>query len=182
MTRWKLLTLLALLTAALALVGAGCGGGGSDETTAIEETAGSGITESTPEEPEPTETVDTEPPTETSGSGTVDCAEMRSAEQEYAKAIAGASGTDPASIITAYETFEGIVDRMPEEIRGDFQILADGFRAYADLLKSVDFASGETPDAETVAKIQELFTGEQATKAQQALERITAWQLANCAP
>ncbi len=180
MGRWRLLTLLTLIAAALVLVGTGCGGGGSDETTAIEETTGSGTTESTPEETETTETTETE--TETSGSGSVDCAEMTGAQQEYAKAIAGASGSDPESIINAFETFEGIVERMPEEIRGDFRILAEGFKAYAELLESVDFASGETPDAETVAKIQELFTGEQATKAQQASERITAWTLENCAP
>ena len=42
---------------------------------------------------------------------------------------------------------------MPEEIRDPFKTVAAAFSTYADALKDVDLTPGQTPDADTLAKI-----------------------------
>ena len=78
------------------------------------------------------------------------------------------------------EVFDELAEQVPEEIRDDYQVLADNFKEFADALKGVDLASGKTPDAETLAKLQEAATSLDSAEVQQASKNIEAWAQANC--
>ena len=47
-------------------------------------------------------------------------------------------------------------DEAPEDIRDDFQTLADAYAKIADALDGVDLGSGDTPPAEAIAKLAQL--------------------------
>ena len=78
------------------------------------------------------------------------------------------------------EVFDEIADQVPEEIRDDYQVLADNFQELADALKGIDLASGETPSPEALAKLQELSASLDTPEVQQATENIEAWARENC--
>jgi len=92
------------------------------------------------------------------------------------------TGLSIALLLMAAAAFEEFAGKAPEEVRADFQVLAASFSKYAEILKDVDLTSGQQPDAATVAKIQAIFTGEDATRSQEASQRINDWSNANCAP
>ncbi|MFN8224222.1 MAG: hypothetical protein U0R50_13365 [Gaiellales bacterium] len=176
---------LLLVVALFALGTTACGGddSGSDEATPAESTA---TTESVAEETTSDETTADETTDETAlpdESGTSDeCLQLNEAALEVGKAFSSLSGNDPASVKEAAAAFQEFASKAPEAVRGDFETLADTFSAYAELFGDVDLTSGETPDAETLAKIQEFATGDSAKKAQEASERITAWSTEHCGP
>lgn len=181
-----LLALAALVLAVLALVATGCGGddSSSDEAVQTESTATEETTEETTDETASESVEDESTDTETSGGGSVsdECLQLNEAALEVGKAFSTLSGNDPASVEQAAEAFQEFADKAPDAVKDDFGILADTFSGYAELLKDVDLTSGATPDAETLAKIQEFATGDGAKQAQEASARITAWSTENCAP
>ena len=69
---------------------------------------------------------------------------------------------------------------MPEEIRDAFKTFAAAFATYADALKDVDLKPGQTPDAETLAKIAEAAKGFDNPKLTAATAEIQAWVTKNC--
>jgi len=155
MTGWRL---AALLLAALALVAAGCGGDDSDEASDAADTA---VVE--------TATGDAD---ETLGG---ECAEFAGLGAKLQSAFGVGGDVDSAS-----EVFDELADRVPEEIRDDYRVLADNFRQFADALEGVDLTSGETPSPETLAKLQEAAAAMDQPEIQQASDNIEAWVQENC--
>ena len=94
--------------------------------------------------------------------------------------LQGAFGSGSGDIDSVSEVFDELAERVPEEIRDDYQVLADNFKEFAEALEGVDLSSGATPDAETLAKLQEAATSMDQPEVQQASQNIEAWVKANC--
>jgi hypothetical protein len=166
--------LTVLLLAALALAVAGCGGDDSSDasadtdTTVVEETTTEDTTEATTEDS--TETTDDD--LALGGK----CAEFAGLGAKISQAMAGGNaGLEEASAL-----FDELASEVPDEIKADFEVIAENFAQIAEVLRDVDLAAGETPSAEDLAKLQELTTSINSTEVQQASENIEAWAQANC--
>jgi len=179
--RWKSIRIVTVaVVSVLALIAAGCGGGGSkssatpETTTTTETTTEATTTESTP--------TTTETTTETTTSTTPDfvasgkCKELSEKAQ---KAFGQASGAN-ADIEKSAQAFQDFVDEVPSEIRGDVQVFADAISAYADAIKGTGYTPGQAPTADQIAKLQEAAKSFNQEKVQQASANITAWVQKNC--
>jgi ABC-type glycerol-3-phosphate transport system substrate-binding protein len=169
--------LAALLVAALALVAAGCGGSSdeasSDTTTAAVETT---TTEATTTEDMTTTDTATDTTNADLGALTGKCAELAGLGTKLAAAMGG----QDAGVADVSKVFDELADEVPDEIKADWQVLAENFGKIAEALKGVDLTNGGTPDAETLAKLQELSTTLDSQEVQQASAHIEAWVTQNC--
>jgi hypothetical protein len=198
----------ALALAVIALAASGCGGGGT-ETVTVTETVSAGDTtatdttsteetttdeETTTEEETTTDeeavttdegTTTDETGTDTEAAGTTPdlsflssdkCREYVQLISSYASALSGAGGTDTER---AAQALQDVADQAPDEIRDDFQTLADAYSKIADALKGVDLSSG-TPDASAIAKLQKLSQEIDEQKVTQASTNISTWLTKNC--
>jgi hypothetical protein len=162
----------------LALVGAGCGGddeaSGDAETTAIAETTD---TDSTTDDmtTEDDDSDDMTTDDDLSGLASEDCIELATASAGLGQAFAA-----PGSQLEGAEAFEELADQVPEEIRDDWQVLADAYSEYADALGDVDLSAGETPDAGALQELQQALASIDQPAVAEASESIAAWARANC--
>jgi len=170
--------LMVLLLAALALAAAGCGGDDSNEASGDTDTTV--VEETTTTEDDSTETA-TEDDSTATATGDDDvlggkCAEFAGLGARISQAMSGGNaGLEEASAL-----FDELASEVPDEIKADFEVIAENFAQIAEVLKDVDLAAGETPSAEDLAKLQELTTSINSTEVQQASENIEAWAQANC--
>ena len=170
--------LAALLVAALALVVAGCGGssdeGSSDSTTvAAEDTTTDATTTEDMTTTEETTSDDTA--TDASSALTGKCADLAGLGSKLAAAMGG----QDAGVADVSQLFDELADQVPDEIKADWQVLAQNFQKIAAALKGADLSSG-TPDAATLAKLQKLATTLDSKEVQQAAAHIEAWAKKNC--
>ena len=169
--------LAALLVAALALVAAGCGGS-SDEASSDTATVATETTEATT-----TEDMTTTEETTTEGSGGAGAAALTGKCAELAglgSKLAAAMGGQDAGVADVSKLFDELADEVPDEIKADWQVLAENFQKIAEALQGVDLTSGATPDAETLAKLQKLTATLDSQEVQQAAAHIEAWATKNC--
>jgi hypothetical protein len=166
-------TIAAMLVAALALIAAGCGGDDGEASGAADTAVVETDTVDHNGEGETTEG-DT---TEETGSAALggECAEFAGLGAKIQSAFGVGGDVDSAS-----EVFAELADRVPEEIRDDYRVLADNFKEFAEALKGVDLTSGETPSPETLAKLQQAATAMDQPEIQQASENIESWVEENC--
>jgi len=171
-------TLAALLVAALALVAAGCGGSSdeasSDTTTVAVETTTTEAT--TTEDMTTTDTATDTTSNADLGALTGKCAELAGLGTKLAAAMGG----QDAGVADVSKVFDELADEVPDEIKADWQVLAENFGKIAEALKGVDLTNGGTPDAETLAKLQELSATLDSQEVQQASAHIEAWVTQNC--
>ncbi len=197
---------LALL-ATLMLVAAGCGGGKKNAaaTTEVATTTEATTTEATTTEATTTEAASTTETatqeTTTEAASTTETATQETTTTEttttaglsgiasagnckelsdLGRAFAAASGGSAAGADVKKQAalFKEFADKAPKEIRADFQLVADYFSSIAQFAGA--FKSGQTPDPETLAKLQNLQTQFDATKLTQASQNIAAWATKNC--
>jgi hypothetical protein len=169
-----------LLVAAVFVVAvAGCGGGdeaASDtDPTTVTETTTDETTDETSTEETTTEETDTGDLGDFASS---ECLELAQAGQALSTAL-GATGTGD-DLSAQSEAFQEFVDKAPEEIRADVQILADAFATYADALGDVDIKPGETPSQEEALKLAQALGSLDQAEVTAASERVTAWTTENC--
>jgi hypothetical protein len=168
--------LAALLVAALALVAAGCGGGSDEassdtDTVAVETTT----TDTTTEDTATTDDTATDTSSTDVGALTGKCADLAGLGTKLASAMGG----QDAGVEDVSKLFDELADEVPDEIKADWQVLAENFGKIAEALKGVDLTSG-TPDAETLAKLQALSATLDSQEVQQASAHIEAWVSQNC--
>jgi hypothetical protein len=170
-----------LLVAAVFVVAiAGCGG--DDE--AASDTDTTALTETTTDETATDETATEETTTEETDTGDLgdfasgECLELAQAGQALGAAL-GATGTGD-DLSAQSEAFQDFVDKAPEEIRADVQILADAFAKYADALGDIDIEPGETPSQEQALKLAQALGSLDQAEVTAASERVTAWTTENC--
>jgi hypothetical protein len=173
--------LAALLVAALALVAAGCGGSSDEassdtDTVAVETTTMDTTTTTTTEDTATTDDTATDTSSSTDiGALTGKCAELAGLGTKLASAMGG----QDAGVENVSKLFDELADEVPDEIKADWQVLAENFGKIAEALKGVDLTSG-TPDPETLAKLQALSATLDSQKVQQASAHIEAWVTQNC--
>jgi ABC-type glycerol-3-phosphate transport system substrate-binding protein len=161
---------LALLVLSTALVAAGCGGG-SNESAATTETTTAETT--TTESTESTESTDT---TDLSGIlSDKDCLALAGIGATIAQAFSGSTSGD-----TNTEELQQLVDKVPDEIQGDVQTLADAFGQYAAKLKDIGIKVGSTPSAAQLQQLQAAIASLNQQKLTAASQHIQAWAKDNC--
>jgi hypothetical protein len=184
MRRKSVLVLCLALVGVLALVAAGCGGGGkkSAATTTEAVTTEAATTEATTTEATTTEAVTTEAATTeattTSNLSGISgkCKEFADLGQKFSAAFSGsANGGD---VKKQAALFQQLADKAPSDIRADFQLIAKYFSKVAEVAGGLK--AGTTPDAATIAKLQKLQTEVDQTKLTQAGQHISAWAQKNC--
>jgi hypothetical protein len=176
----KFVTLLVIASfATLVFAFAGCGGddnsaSGDTTTTETTETTTTETTETT--ETETTESTDTETTdtTETSGddfASAENCEEFQQIGSNLTEAITGTTDVDEIKA-----TFDELAAAAPDEIKADFQILAEYMGSIAEALQGANLGAGETPDPQALAKLAQL----DSTAAQTASTNISTWVTENC--
>jgi hypothetical protein len=174
--------MLLIPIAVLALVAAGCGGDSSNESAAdsTTTTVAAETTMTTEETTATEETTDSSASASASASGDVElggkCKEFAGISQKLAASLSGQT----ADLQQASKIFDEIADQVPDEIKADYQVIAENFKKIADALKGVDLTSGQAPSPEALAKLQELSQSMDSPKVQQATQHIEAWVKENC--
>jgi hypothetical protein len=171
----------ALLIAVLALVAAGCGGSSSDEASSDTETTVATETTATDDTTAMEDTTATTDDSETStdidlGNLSGECAQFAGISSKLAQSLGG----QDANIEDAAKAFDDIADQVPDEIKDDYQVIAENFSKIAEALKGVDLTSGQTPSPEALAKLQELSKSMDSAEVQQASQHIEAWVQEHC--
>jgi hypothetical protein len=161
----------------LALAGAACGGGdeesaGDTDTVTLETTTDETTTEETDtDETETDETVGDSLASE-------DCQELINASASLSRAFGSAGAESDLEDVSTF--FDEFAEEAPDEIREDFQVLADAYEAYAEAIEGIDLQSGQTPDPEALQQLQEALTSIDQEEVTAASERISAWANDNC--
>ena len=163
---------------ALAVVGAGCGGG-DDEASGDTDTV---VTETTDETTtdEDTTTEETTTGDEAVGDSFASEACQDLTEASAALGAAFSSTGTGADLDESSEAFSRFADEAPEEIREDLQTLAAGYAEYVEAFGDLDLDPGETPSAEQAAQIQQAFANIDLEEFNAASTRFSTWAAANC--
>lgn len=162
---------------------AGCGGGSDDSAASSDEPEATETAEETTDAETATSDADDEP----DGSGGSDLSGVASAEDcrdlaDLSAALGNALGGADIDV-DRYATFlQEFADRTPEEIREDFQVLADAWAIYADVIGDLDIEEGEIPSAEQLAELGQAFQEVDQTALAEASTNIAAWVQENCVP
>jgi hypothetical protein len=190
----------------LALAATGCGGdGGSTTTVTVTETetveasgtddsmteTDESMTETDDESMTGTDETDTDAmeETETDAMGTdttespdlsfitsENCREFVQFASALGQALSGTGDTDVEEAAAAMQEF---ADQAPEEIRDDFQVLADAYAKIANALEGVDLTD-TTPDADAIAKLAQLSQEIDQAELTEASQNISEWTSENC--
>ena len=151
----------------LALAAAGCGGGGKNSTTA--EAAGSSSSSAATTASSGT----------TTGSGTStkskSCKELTSLANRVSSAF---SNTNGKNIEKNAKILKEFADQTPDEIRPDFELLADDIQKIADAFHGVKNPNNPSPAERQ--KIQQAAQSINQAKLSAAIRHITAWSQKNC--
>ena len=76
------------------------------------------------------------------------CAELAGIGSRLAQSLSGQAG----DLDDAQELFDEIADQVPDEIKDDYEVVAENFGKIAEGLKDLDLGSGATPSAEDLAE------------------------------
>ncbi len=167
--------LLLVLVLALLAIAAGCGGDDDDDegddAAAVTQTSGDG----SGGDEEATEDDDGE---DASGLASDECEELAELSTKMGEAFGGTGGSD--DIQEQAEFFEDFADETPEEIREDFQVIAEAYTKLADALEDADFQAGEQPDPEAIQKLQEATQSLDQERLNEASANIQKWTEENC--
>jgi uncharacterized membrane protein YdbT with pleckstrin-like domain len=176
---------LALFMLVLVLVTAGCGGGGSKNAAATEATTEAATTEVATTEAATTEAATTEAATteaattttaNLSGFSAGKCRDLAESGQKLSQAFSG--GTSGQSLKKYAALLQDFAKKVPSDVRADFQVLADYVSKIAEVAGKVK--PGQTPDPQTLAKLQQVATSINQQKLTQASQHITTWVQKNC--
>jgi predicted Ser/Thr protein kinase len=182
---------MALLSAAVLLTLAACGGGDGDatETTATAETT---AVEETPTTEAPaTETTQAEPADDTGGddglSGlSATCLEatqaMAAAMSSYSTGVAGVMGgtLDSEELQQVAEQLEAMASAAPAEIQADLEVIAEELGAFYTALAETGYTGEGTPTAEQIAQLEGLADAIDQDAFDAASDNVNAWFEANC--
>ncbi len=168
---------IAVAFLALVLVGAGCGGddeAASDTTTLTDTTTDDTTTdETTTEETTDDDSGDFDP------LASEECADLVEASTQLSQAFGAATPSDEDydDVSTFFDEF---AENAPEEIRADFQVLADAWEELAEILPELQVDAGETPDPEALLKLQQAIASLDQQEVSAASQSISEWTTENC--
>jgi hypothetical protein len=160
----------------LSVAAVGCGG--SDESASGDTTA----TETTTTTEETTTEETTTDGTTTDGTGDLsgvfadeDCLALVAAAASFSQAFAGATGTTEQT-----NAFQELVDKVPDEIKADVQVLAEAYAKYAAEIKDIGLEAGQTPSAAQLQQLQAAVASFDEQGVSEASERLSTWAQTNC--
>ena len=169
----------------------GCGGDDSiaADTTTTETTTETTTTEDTEttetetrdrghrtEDTETTDTTDTETSARGDFATSENCEDFAEIGSE---ALRGDYGNRRTDLDAASDAFAELTAAAPEEIKDDFQVIADAYNKLADALQGVDLTS-TNPDPQALAKIAQVSQEFDQAELTQASTNITTWAQENC--
>jgi hypothetical protein len=114
--------------------------------------------------------------------GAGECAEVVAAMASAANALPAAMSGSAGDLEQSVEAMQAFAAEAPEEIREDFQMLAEAYARIGQILadSGYDPASGEPPSADAIAALQEAGNELNSAELQAAGERINAYFEAEC--
>jgi len=157
------------------------------ETDATETDAMATDTDATATQTDATDT-DMAGTTSDEDSSTVDTSAVASADDcrdlgNLSTELGNAFGGTPSSDTKKYAEFmQAFADRAPEEIRDDFQVIADFYEKWVDAMGDADFSSGKTPTPEQLSKLMDVVKNIDQAKLTAASTNIATWVTQNCVP
>jgi hypothetical protein len=182
----KLVTLLVIACfGTFVFAAAGCGGddesaSGDTTTTETTTTEDTETTETTTTETTETEDTDTTDTTETGDLGdfatSENCAEFAEIGSRISEAF---TGTGAGDLDEASDAFAELTAAAPDEIKDDFQVIADAYNKLADALQGVDITS-TNPDPEALAKLTQISQELDQAALTTASTNISTWAQENC--
>lgn len=161
--RWMPLSL-----AALAILAAGCGGGGHKSAT----------TQSAVTTTKSTATATVSASGLTGLATTANCRQLADLSSTFSNAL---QGTDPKDVKKTAALLKQFADKTPAEIRPDFQTLAADYAKIADAVQGLDVKAGSTPDPKALAKLAKLSKEIDSAELAKAATNISTWAQKNCA-
>ncbi len=188
MRRTSKLALGLITLAALAALAAGCGGSSKSSATTAATTEAAmteattteaAMTHETTTEAATTEATTTKATTTTGLSGLAasgKCRDLLNLSQKFSSALTGAA--NGGNLKKQADLLQSFAKQVPSEIRDDFKVIADYFSKVADAVGNIK--PGQTPDADTLAKLQKLSTEIDQAKLTQASQHLQAWGQKNC--
>ena len=160
---------------------AGCGGSNDaasdvvgDDTVTEESTATGTSTSAEGSTEELTDTVDS------IGGLSGECSDLVDASQAFGAAVASSLGTGDNELGNTADRYKAFAENAPDELKDDFETLADLMADYATALADLDLQAGETPSAAQIAKLATIGQSLSTTEAQEASAAISAWTQENC--
>lgn len=168
----------------LMLSGAGCGGSNdaaseaAGDDTVTEESTSTGTSTST-EEASTEGTTDT---VGTVGGLSGECGDLVEASQAFGTAVASSLGTGNGELDQTADLYKTFAENAPDELKDDFETLADLMAGYATAIADLDLQAGDTPSPKQIAKLVEIGRSLNTTEAQEASAAISAWTQENCGP
>jgi hypothetical protein len=159
---------------ALSVVVVGCGG--SDESASGDTTATETTTEETTTDGTTTDGTTTDGTGDLSGVfADEDCLALVAAAASFSQAFAGATGTTEEN-----NAFQELVDKVPDEIKADVQVLAEAYATYAAEIQDIGLEAGQTPSADQLQQLQTALASFDQQGVAEASERLSTWAQANC--
>ncbi len=145
-------------TAARAIAAAGCGGSSDASSEGSPDTAA--VTETTSSEETSTETTSTETSggTETTSEAglTGKCQDLVEANQRFGEAAASAGSGDSSDLDSTVAAFNALAEQPPDDLKDDFEALADVMADYAAAFADLDLEPGAAPTAAQITKLSQL--------------------------
>lgn len=157
----------ALLLLTLALAAAGCGGGGKKSTTAAAAESTSSSAATTASSATTTGAASTTKPKS--------CKDLTSLAHRVSAAF---SNSNPKNLQKNARILKQFADQTPDEIRPDFELLANDVQKIADSLHGVKNPNSPTPAERQ--KIQQAAATIDQAKLTAAIKHITLWSQKNC--
>jgi len=171
---------LALAVSAAVLTAAGCGGNKKSSspatpsvTVTVQPTTHATVTTAPPTTTAPATPTTTGPVT-LSG----DCLKYSAAQAKIAQAFGVAASHGDTTALRAY--FAALAGNAPSDIKASFQVVADTVLKYLDQLKSLNFQSGQTPNATALAKAQQAAAQLNTPEFKAAATKVQDWVKAGC--
>jgi hypothetical protein len=194
MQRRILVVLAALLLGVMGFAAAGCGkkkttaapAGGDTTTVVATDTTTTTTSDTTTTDSTTTTESDTTTTTDSETTTTANpdlsfltsdnCRQLANLYQAFSSAFTGA-GQDLDKTAALLDDF---ASETPEEIRDDFEVIADAYGKIAEALDGVDLGGGQVPSPEVIAKLSALQGDIDLTRLQEASQNISKWAADNC--
>ena len=182
---WKQSQILMIVFAvALVVAAAGCGGKKKASTTTTTTTTTAAATTTTTTTAATTAATSTTTATSSTSSdntlgalaSAANCKSIANIGQAFAQAIQGTNG----DVGKDAQLFQQFADKTPSDIRPAFETVAEELAKVAEALKGVNLKAGATPDAATIAKLEQLASEVNTPALTKADSQIAAWAAANC--
>jgi hypothetical protein len=106
-----------------------------------------------------------------------DCLQLASLGATLSQALSGGNTDD---LEKQAQFFEEFADNTPEEVRDDFQTLAEFYSKLTKALADADVQPGQEPDPEALQALQEAATSIDQKELEAATANIEKWVKENC--